>query len=344
MDIKSFIQNKLNLIFEEGKKGAHAYNTFGAVVNENRLAYWLRGKYDHEANTLGEGRYEGEEESNVKNAQEKLKAVPGLYEEQDKRARAMALAFLKHNHEKGYRGIDRVHVTSKPGQIEAATGISLTQQENPSDLIAKFKKVPPKVKHNFVGLSAKSSRKGKIGFHNGGTETVGSFLGLDLEGMANQRQNEFADEHGLDRKKSVREKQLKADDAKYNYAKAAAQDLHKDIRDKILEGYNKKAETDHEGLRNHILNTYLKASDSEEAIPYQRVSGKSLPGKEATATVEESHDNPVYHALKNAKKISFAAAGNGYIHVMADGAKQFAIQVKHNNKPMASSIKINGQP
>ena len=102
--------------------------------------------------------------------------------------------------------------------------------------------------------------------------------------------------------------------------------------------------TIHEKLRTHLLNTFLKASESSEGIPYVKVSGRSTPNRDASATVEETHDNPIFHAIKNAKKITMQPSGSAYLSVMADGKRQFGIQVKHNSTPMSTSLKMNGQP
>lgn len=345
MGIKNFINNKLQLIEKGPLKDGSYYNTFRSAVNEGRMAYYLKGKYDPETNTLKGGDYiDAAHRSSVEGGKKQLEDLPGEYEEQDKRAKAMALAFLKHNHEKGYRNIESVHLTNKPGDIKKATGIELSQQENPADLIAKFKETPPGAKHGFMGASAKSSKKGKIGFHNGGVGDIGEFLNYNVEDLANKRQNQFAKENGLSNVKSVRKQELKSRPDLYNHALAKAQELHTEVRDKVGELYNKMSDEDHEKLRTHLLNTFLKASESSEGIPYVKVSGRSTPNRDASATVEETHDNPIFHAIKNAKKITMQPSGSAYLSVMADGKRQFGIQVKHNSTPMSTSLKMNGQP
>lgn len=345
MGIKNFIHSKIQLIEKGPPKDGSYYNTFRSAVNEGRMAYYLHGDYDPETNTLTGGKYSNAaHRSMVEGGKKQLDDLPGEYEEQDKRAKAMATAFLKHAHQKGYRNVESVHITNKPGDISKATGIELSQQENPSDLIAKFKNKPSDAKHEFLGASAKSSKKGKIGFHNGGVGDTGEFLNYNIEELANKKQNQFAKENGLSGVKSVRKQELKSRPDLYNHALAKAQELHTEVRDKVAELYNKMSDEDHEKLRSHVLNTFLKASDSSEGIPYVKVSGKSTPNKEASAMVEEAHDNPIYHAVKNAKKITMEPTGGAYMNVMADGKRQFAIQVKHNSTPMATSLKLIGQP
>ena len=95
---------------------------------------------------------------------------------QEDRAKEQAHVFVKHAKEKGYHGVHQVHLTAKPGDIERKTGIKASQQENPSDIVVKFKKKPATAKHPHLGLSAKSSSSKAIGFHNGGTKELGNFL------------------------------------------------------------------------------------------------------------------------------------------------------------------------
>jgi len=345
MGIKNFVNDLLVLIEKGPVKTGSYYNTFRSAVNEGRMAYYLNGEYDSENNTLTGGKYnDSAHKSSVEGAKKILDELPGEYGEQDKRAKAMAIAFLKHAHEKGYRKLSNVYITNKPGDIKKTTGIDQSQQENPSDLIAKFEEKPADAKHEFLGASAKSSKKGKIGFHNGGVGDIGEFLNYDIEGTVNSKQNKFARENGLSNVKSVRKEELKSRPDLYNHALAKAQEVHTEVRDKVADLYNKMSDEDHEKLRNHLIDTFLKASQTSEGIPYVKVSGKSTPNKDASASVEETHDNPIYHAVKNAKKIVMEPTGGAYMNVMADGKRQFAIQVKHNSTPMATSLKMNGQP
>jgi len=345
MGIKNFIHSKIQLIEKGPLNKASSYNTFRSAVNEGRMAYYLNGKYDHENNTLVGGKYnDSAHRSMVEGAQKKLEELPGEYDTQDARAKVMALAFLRHAHEQGYKDIKRVGITNKQGDIKKFTGKDIDQKDNASDLMAEFNKKPPIAKHGFLGASAKSSTANKIGFHNGGSGDIGKFLNYNILEEANNAHSEFAKEHGLSNVKSQRADELKARPDLYTNALAKAEELHTKIRDKLVDLYNQKSEDDHEELRSHLLNTFLKASQSDDNIPYVKVSGKNRPGKEPTAVVEETHDNPVYHAIKNAKKITMEPAGGAYIHVKADGEKQFSMQVKHNSTPMATSIKINGQP
>ena len=99
---------------------------------------------------------------------------------QEDRAKEQSRVFHEHAKKRGYEGIHEVHLTPKPGDIERKTGIKASQQENPSDIAVKFHKKPATAKHHYLGLSAKSSKVNKIGFHNGGTKELSKFLGKHL--------------------------------------------------------------------------------------------------------------------------------------------------------------------
>lgn len=323
----------LKLLFEKTQEGTTAvYNRLRGGYNENRFAYHMNG-----------GKYIDDDHKNETEAFHKTlnAALPGETKIQDDRARAQAHAFLKHAEVKGYTGVRSVHITAKPGAIKKATGLDISQHDNPSDVIVKFNHAPEKSSHKALGVSLKSSSKAKIGFHNGGAGTIGRQLGVDLEGIAKQHHENFAKENNLPAAANKRKEAIKGDRALYEKANKAASKLHTALRDALHEKYSSMSQKD---LKEHFTNTFLKAKNNEEALPYVKVHGQGGGKKEAKAHVEETHDNPVYHAIKKAKKITVEKAGDSYIHVKADGKKVFGIQIKHNSTPMATSLKVNGQP
>ena len=148
-------------------------NTNRGSYNEAMLAHHLNGgKYidnahkefaDHHRNRLQQ--HDAEHGTNEVKTQED-------------RAKEQSRVFQEHAKHRGYEGIKKVHLTPKPGDIERKTGIKASQQENPSDVVVEFHKKPKDVPHGHLGLSAKSTSttSGKIGYHNGGTGTIGNFL------------------------------------------------------------------------------------------------------------------------------------------------------------------------
>ena len=219
--------------------------------------------------------------------------------------------------------------------------MDISQEENPSDVIVKFKKAPEGAPHKMLGVSLKSSSKAKIGFHNGGAGTIGKQLGVNLEGIAKEYHNNFAKENNLPAAANKRKEAIKGDKELYSKANKAAGVLHTVLRDTLHQKYSSMPQ---KALKEHFTNTFLKAKNNNEALPYVKVHGQGGGVKEAKAHVEETHDNPVYHAIKNAKTVTVEKAGDSYIHVKADGKKAFGVQIKHNSTPMATSLKVNGQP
>jgi len=156
---------------EAAKKASSTINAHRGGYNETQLAKHLNG-----------GEYiDKEHENQDKHHKSKLADHDKKYgtsevKTQEDRAKEQARVFKEHAKKKGYEGVHEVHLTPKPGDIEKKTGIKATQQENPSDIAVKFHKKPTTAKHYYLGLSAKSSSKNKIGFHNGGTKELGNFL------------------------------------------------------------------------------------------------------------------------------------------------------------------------
>jgi hypothetical protein len=159
------------------KKASASINPHRGGYNETQLAKHLNG-----------GKYiDKEHEELDKHHKSKLDAHDKKYgthevKTQQDRAKEQHKVFLDHAKKSGYEGVHEVHMTHKPGDIEKKTGIKATQQENPSDVAVKFHKKPSSAKHHYLGISAKSSSVNKIGFHNGGTKELSSFLGKHLGG------------------------------------------------------------------------------------------------------------------------------------------------------------------
>jgi hypothetical protein len=159
------------------KKVSSEINTHRGGYNETQLAKHLNdGKY-----------IDKEHESLDKHHKSKLAAHDKKYgtnevKTQEDRAHEQSRVFKEHSKKRGYEGVHEVHLVSKPGEIEKKTGIKASQQENPTDVAVKFHKKPTTAKHHYLGISAKSSKVSKIGFHNGGTKELSGFLSKHLGG------------------------------------------------------------------------------------------------------------------------------------------------------------------
>lgn len=273
--------------------------------------------------------------------------LPGESEVQHGRARAQAESFLQHAKMNGYEGVDAVHLTQKPGDIKKHTGMDVSQQENPSDVVVKFKRKPENKKHGYLGASLKSSSSKAIGFHNGGAKVIGKQLGLKLGELASARQKEFMDHFGLHSKMSKANEQIKGEKGTeeyrnnplYSQAMKHASGVNTEVRDVLHKHYSNMS---HEDVKKHLLSTYIKANE-DHTLPYVKVHGTGGGKKESSAHTEDPSDNEVYHNIRNAKHIEFKKGGGSLIHVHADGKRVFGIQVKHNNGPL-TSLKILATP
>jgi hypothetical protein len=271
---------------------------------------------------------------------------------QNDRAQAQVRSFTEHANKNGYSKIKAVHLTSKPGDIEKHTGIKVTQQENPSDVVVHFHNKPKKAEHGYLGASLKSSSAKKIGFHNGGAGSIGKSLGIDLESEPKKQQLSYAKKKGLPLvmsqaaekiagkkgTKSYRDKEHGLNPA-YAEAHAHATMINTKLRDKLHQHYSSMKSNE---LKEHMLKTYIKASTSH-ALPYVKTHGTGGYDKEATAHTEDPSDNETYHALRDAKKVHVEKSAGSLMSVHADGKRMFGIQVKHNNGPF-TPIKILAQP
>lgn len=299
-------------------------NQYRGKVNELAFIKHLRGsltpeeqrEHDRNASFLGDN------ETNI----------------QHERAKAQAAAFIEHAGRHGYSGVKAVHHTAFPGDIGRITGHDQSQQENPSDAVVEFAKGPSR----HLGASLKSTAGKQIGFHNGGAGTIGRELGLDLESGVRAAHQEFAKKNKLPMAAGERKKAIKANPALYDKAKKAAQDVHADVADRLHAHYQTMDQND---LKHHFMNTFLKAGQKANPVPYVKVTGTGSGGKKGFGAHTEHHDdNPVANTLKNARNVSTRRSGKGYIHVLADGKHIFSIQAKHNSTGMATSMKLLGQP
>jgi hypothetical protein len=272
---------------------------------------------------------------------------PGESDIQERRAKAQVSSFLEHAKSNGYDGVKGVHLTQKPGDIKKHTGMDVSQQENPSDVVVHFKNKPKDKPHGFLGASLKSSSSKAIGFHNGGAKVIGKSLGLKLGETGNARQKEFMEKFKLSPKLTHAESEIKGEKGTeeyrnnplYHEAMKHAAGVNTEIRDTLHDHYSNM---DQDEVKHHLLKTYIKAN-AEHTLPYVKTHGTGGDKKEASAHTEDPSDNEVYHQLRNAKHIEFKKGGGSLIHVHADGKRVFGIQVKHNNGPL-TPLKILAQP
>jgi len=180
----------------------------------------------------------------------------------------------------------------------------------------------------------------------------------DIHGHTEQRHLEFMKKHGLGTNKAAAVRAIKGPkhldahgkvenpDYKnsdlYHAASEHARKINNEVRDKLHKGYSKMAQSHHEELKQHLLNTYIKGN-SKHALPYVKVHGQGGGEKAAKAHVSNPSDNETYHKIRNAHHFSFHKGGEANISVHAHehendtkGTKVFTIQAKHNNGPLTN--------
>lgn len=271
--------------------------------------------------------------------------------DQHGRAKVAAANVLEHRGKLGHKS-PITHVAHTGGTGITAYGD--TKQSNPSDIVIHH------TNGKHLGVSLKSSRDGQIGFHNGGFKTVAAEAGAkkvgeDAEAHRAQESEKHFPGH------SVKDASAKVKAIRKAVAAGTAtpkeKKLHEgiqksadEVKDKatasLAAHYNKRAETDHEGLKKHIQETYLKHNPNNK-LDYIKVTGHGVNGK-YQAHSENPEDNPMNNAVKNAKKFTFHMSGS-YIHVVAhqpDEKKKhvFSVQTKFNEEKLGSSLKAVGQP
>ena len=319
-------------------------------VNASRINI-NRGSYNEAmfAKHLNGGKWIDQEHENFAMHHKNIldSALPGESQIQADRAKAQAESFLEHAKVNGYEGVKSVHLTQKPGDIKRHTGLDISQQENPSDVVVGFHSKPDHRDHEFLGASLKSSSSKAIGFHNGGAGVIGKLLGLKLGPLTNQRQKQFIEDNGLDSVASKAHSQIKGEKGTdeyrnnplYKEAMKHASSINTEVRDVLHQHYENMP---HDEVKNHLLSTFIKANEAH-SLPFVKTHGTGGGISEASAHTEDPSDNEAYHSLRNAKKITFKKGGGAGIHVYADGKRVFGIQVKHNNGPL-TSVKVKGQP
>lgn len=326
---------------------ASSVNIHRGAFNEAMFAYHANGR-----------KWKDDEH---KNAAFHHKAMLDKYDSlearrQNDRAQAQVKSFLEHAKKNGYSKVKAVHLTAKPGDIEKHTGIKATQQENPSDVVVHFHNKPKDAAHPYMGASLKSSSSKKIGFHNGGSGTIGKELGVDLDSDVKKSWDSYIKKKklpkvysqasdfvsGPKKLKNGKDNPLYRDKNKneaYREASLHMNKINTSVRDKLHQKYS-SMKSDH--LKNHFLKTFIKASTTH-ALPYVKIHGTGGYDKEATAHTEDPSDNEMYHALRDAKKVHVEKSAGSLMSVHADGKRMFGIQIKHNNGPL-TSMKIMGQP
>jgi hypothetical protein len=243
--------------------------------------------------------------------------------------------------------LTKVYWTARPGDLSRAVGVDVDQNKNPTDILLEFGP------ESFLGISSKSTKsKGDIGFKNPGLGTIGKQIGYDLKGPADELQDRLISKLDFgDAKSRVQRKAfLKSIAAGRKmtsvpeltpYYEGGREVLRK-LRDTIWERY---LDMPIEELKEHFINDWIDADDS--MFPYYiKSTGKGKNGN-YSSNIEDPLNNEKLKKLSS-EHIELDAVSNNSIVVWAgegeDAVKLFRVRLKWESAPLASSIKLSGDP
>jgi|10_taG_2_1085330.scaffolds.fasta_scaffold43163_2 hypothetical protein len=335
--MKLIIKNLITPLTEQNKKDI---NTLGSDVNEILLGYYSGG---------GNWSIYGSQQNEAIQALEMRKSQinPENYKDQDGRAQAQAEAALNWASANGFEGdVEQVWWTARPGILSKAVETDVDSRKNPTDILLKFSN------DAFLGLSAKSTKGGgDIGFKNPGIGRLGKDLGVDLVGATKKiyQDNLTSLSWGGEKTTRGRKQYLKNIAAGrkmgsvpelVSYYKGGTNVLSR-LRDLLYDYY---LEMDLDDLKEHFLDEWI---DAKDRFPYYiKVTGRGTNGN-YSASVVDSINNDTVKSISS-EPIELEKIGTNSIGVWAgegsESAKLFKIRFKWESAPLASSIKMSGDP
>ena len=313
-------------------------NTAGADVNEVLLAVYIVGA------TFENGKIKGPTSKidNVSTLEKKLNdKIPKVkdFEDQDGRAKVMAIESLKWAKSNGYTGNPvKVYWTARKGSLGDAVNQDVDSRKNPTDVLIEF---PGK---KFLGISAKSSRLGEIGFKNPGLGTIESTFKVKLDDNKNKVEQDFMAKYPeLSKVNSKRLVQIKKgldENGNLKYKAEAdklGQGVESGIRDQLFDIMSKLSQ---EKLFDHLLNDWLDAT--EVYPPYVKVTGHGT--KEPYSVISENPKSNDKIKKLTLGPIILKKVANNSIGVFGGKSKIFGIRLKYADIRLASSMKLSGDP
>lgn len=303
-------------------------NKFAADVNEIYVGFYCLDP----RNGSWRG-FENSEEAK-KLLEKREKDLPDdVIEDQKGRAQAMAIESLKWANINGYGNtVKKVWWTAKKGTLGKAVGKPLDSRKNPTDVLLQFSN------GKFLGLSAKSTKSGNIGFKNPGIGTLGKMLNVDFMSIANKLENDAAKSLELPKTKKARKKYYKDNPDIKDKIEDFGSNILLTLRDKL---FSKLTSMNDDQLRKHIFDEWLNVD--KNMFPYYiKVTGHGKNGT-YTAKVMDPNKNTKLSAILNGT-LSITPLGDYSIGISADNNKIFKIRFKYESQKLASSIKLSGDP
>ena len=254
------------------------------------------------------------------------------YEIQEERAKVQAtksLDWARANHY-GNRVV-KAWWTARPGELSEAVGYQVDSSKNPTDTLVQFET------DNFLGLSAKSTAgRGDIGFKNPGIGTIDKALSLDLAGIVEDEENDFAELHDLSASKAARKIEIRRD----RNLIEASNDARTITLGKVRDVFYKKLNVlSNKKLKEYVLSDWLDATKTISPM-YIKVTGH---GSEYpyTASLMNPLQNTKIEALHKSN-LTVSKVGNDSVGVETINKRILKMRVKYESQAMASSVKFSG--
>lgn len=241
------------------------------------------------------------------------------------------------------------HWTSKPGDIKKVSGHDESQQENPSDIMVRYKTKDGQTKHIGYSLKVTQKKHGKVPVGNPGAKQTDDQLGIKRSGEGSTHADHYEDARKeLEKKhpelagKTKSEQKAIIKDPKNSHIRKSAEDLGTKAIGKIRdEWHDKLSKMSSEDLSHHIRKNLLHATPTK--TPMHKVT---TGGSAADSSVEIEHPETHHdHILNDHKNITVKKFGNNSIefqhkHPETGKVKTFLRhRIKPESTPVVSSLK-----
>jgi hypothetical protein len=301
-------------------------NTVSADINEIMTAYFL---VDEDWSRIS-----NRDECISKLEERKQQTSEEEFEIQTGRARAMAEETLAWANQNNFDGSPVIAWwTARPGELSRAVGKEVDSSKNPTDILLKFSE-----DESFLGISAKSTKSaGDIGFKNPGLGTVSRDLNIDLGSYVKQTTVNVIEEFGLPKAAKARKYFIRENPEIKEKTRAIGATILNNLRDTLFEHM---ITLEQDELRAYLTSAWMNA---DGVYPYYvKVTGR---GKQDpySAMVQDVINNDKFKTF-SAEDIDLQNVGVNSIGVLAGGKKIMKIRFKFESEPLASSMKLSGDP
>jgi len=305
----------------------YATNTYRANVNEIYTGFFINNEqwYDLNAKELID--------------EYKITLEAEIFNDEKEKAYVMAQKFNEWNTD--YKDLEGVWWAGRdPTLVSKLVGLSSTIQENPTDILLKYKL------GGYLGVSCKSSVKHvKVPWKNTGIISLCEFL--DIPECVDFIQSEtqyIIDKYNLPQTAKDRKLYVRANPDINIITKTHGAFIMSGVRDRIYEGFTRLSQTQ---IRDYVFK-YLLNSDSK-VPPWVKVQGMGTYGN-YNATVHDPYINKTISQFKT-QYIDFDKISDKSIGLytkldkdcMSVYNKHIALGIKYESEAMCASLKTRVQ-